>query len=285
MLNMDLSGIAHNIEFRNGVWYARTRQRVSYPDTGNQNSFELEDSSSWFLHRNRCIAALVKKFSPDSYLFDIGGGNGIVSRALENEGIKTVLVEPGEKGIQNAKARNIKNLICATLEDAAFIPDSIPSIGLFDVLEHIENDDAFLKVLCRLLIPGGKIYISVPAYQVLWSNEDKLGGHFRRYTLKLLEKKLTQSGFGILYKTYIFCALPIPILVMRSIPSWLGLAKNEIVVADHKQTHSDISMLDKIHNWELRQISKWKTIPFGGSCVIAAYKTNGGSETPMASQL
>jgi 2-polyprenyl-3-methyl-5-hydroxy-6-metoxy-1,4-benzoquinol methylase len=274
---MNFQEIATNLQFSDGIWYSKTINRVSYPEDGNQNTFLVEENSFWFLHRNHCIAELVKRFSPNSCLFDIGGGNGKVSQALENEGIETVLVEPGKAGILNAKKRNIKNLICSTLEDAAFIPGSIPSIGLFDVLEHVEDDNTFLNELNRLLIPNGKIYISVPAYSLLWSNDDDLGGHYRRYNLNLLEKKLTQTGFTILYKTYIFCALPIPIFLLRSIPSRLGLSKNQIVVAEHKRIHSGMAILNKVHQWELRRIQKWKTIPFGGSCLIAASKSNGAS--------
>ena len=278
---MNFQEIASNLQYTSGIWYSREKNTISYPESGNQNSFQIEEDSPWFQHRNSCIAALVKKFSPNETIFDIGGGNGIVSIGLEREGINTVLVEPGEAGILNAQKRNLKNLICSTLNDAAFMPDSIPSIGLFDVLEHVEDDHAFLKNLNNLLVPNGKIYISVPAYSFLWSNEDDLGGHYRRYTLDLLEKKLKQTGFRLLYKTYIFCVLPIPIFLMRSVPSRLGLAKNSIVVSDQKQVHSSISILNKVHQWELRRIQKWKTIPFGGSCLLAAHKISEKSETPF----
>jgi len=269
---IDLQNLANNIEYRDGIWFSRERKKISYPLEGNQNSFALEENSFWFHHRNHCIVRLVKKFSPNNYLFDIGGGNGFVSQALEKEGVNTVLVEPGEQGILNAKKRNIKNLICSTIEGAGFISDSVPSIGLFDVLEHIEKDDLFLKDLHKSLVANGKIYISVPAYQFLWSNEDDLGGHHRRYTLKMLKKKLEVSGYRILYMTYIFSYLPIPIFLLRSIPSKLGLSKKRIDINDHKQAHKRIFLLDKVHQWELKQISKLKTIPFGGSCLIVAIK-------------
>lgn len=269
---MDLQTIATNIEFSNGIWYSKTRQKVSYPDKGNQDSFALEENSFWFLHRNRCIVSLVKKFSPHSHLFDIGGGNGFVAQALENEGIDTVVVEPGEDGISNAKKRNIKNLICSTLTDAGFNSNSISSMGLFDVLEHVEQDDVFLKDLFKLLAPEGKLYITVPAYQLLWSHEDEVGGHFRRYTMRMLEKKLLSAGFGITYKTYLFSLLPFPIFLLRSLPNRIGLNKKPASLDNHQQAHRNVSIFNKISQWELRLISKLKSIPFGGSCVVVAHK-------------
>lgn len=270
---MELQNLANNLEYKDGIWFSRENKKtISYPPEGNQNSFTLEENSFWFEHRNQCIVKLVKNFSPDSYLFDIGGGNGFVSQALEKEGINTVLVEPGEQGVLNAKKRNLKNLICSTVEEAEFHSDAVPSIGLFDVLEHIEKDELFLKKLHKLLVSNGKIYISVPSYRFLWSSEDDLAGHYHRYTLKTLRKSLLGAGYTILYSTYIFSYLPIPIFLLRSIPSKLGWSKKKIEIKDHQRAHERMPMLEKVHRWELKQISKLKTIPFGGSCLLVATK-------------
>ncbi|WP_407641098.1 methyltransferase domain-containing protein [Bryocella elongata] len=77
-------------------------------------------------------------------------------------------------------------------------------IGLFDVVEHIREDVAFVRNRHRLLIPGGSIYITVPAYQWLWSDEDSSSGHAQRYTLKMLRQSLEKAGFTIDYETYRF---------------------------------------------------------------------------------
>lgn len=54
--------------------------------------------------------------------------------------LKVVLLEPGPDGVRNARRRGVRQVLRGTLEAAGFLPDSIPSAGLFDVLEHIEDD-------------------------------------------------------------------------------------------------------------------------------------------------
>ena len=159
-----------------------------------------------------------------------------------------------------------------------FKPETIPASGVFDVVEHIEDDIGFLKHLWDLLIPGGMIYITVPAYQLLWSQEDVDGGHFRRYTLSNLKKKMMHSGFDISYSSYIFSYLPIPIFLLRTLLNKLNLV--ESCASDSiKQDHSSpkgigSKIINLFHNWELLKIRARKRIPLGGSCMVAAKKSN-----------
>src|SRR5690606_21548140 len=119
---------------------------------------------------------------PGGPIFDIGGGNGFVARGLAAAGFPAVVIEPGPTGARNAQARGLSPVVCAALDDAGFLPGSVPAAGLFDVLEHIEDDLGAMATLSALLPPGGRVYLTVPAYQWLWSSEDELGGHHRRYT-------------------------------------------------------------------------------------------------------
>ena len=68
-------------------------------------------------------------------------------------------------GAINAYKRGIKNVLCSTLEDAGFELCSVDSVGLFDVVEHIEDDYLFLKNINKYLKDDGYIYINVIA---LW---------------------------------------------------------------------------------------------------------------------
>jgi 2-polyprenyl-3-methyl-5-hydroxy-6-metoxy-1,4-benzoquinol methylase len=145
------------------------------------------------------------------------------------------------------------------------------------VVEHIENDIGFLKHLWELLVPGGMLYLTVPAYQFLWSQEDVEGGHFRRYTLSNIKKKMRHSGFDISYSTYIFSYLPIPIFLLRTLLNKLNLEKS--CTSDSiKQYHSSpkgigSKILNLFHKWELIKIGARKRILIGGSCMVAAKKS------------
>ena len=128
-----------------GIYYAYSNEKVNYPDDGNDECFEIEENSFWFHHRNNCIIEMIKSYPPvhNGLIFDIGGGNGFVSRGLLNSGFNVVLVEPGPSGAKNAKRRGIPHVICATTHTAKFKTETIPAIGVFDVVEHIEDDIGF----------------------------------------------------------------------------------------------------------------------------------------------
>src|ERR1035438_2021864 len=158
-----LTEISANLELGpDGVWTTRSVSPVSYPESGNDLCFAVEDTSFWFRHRNACIVEAARLLPPPGTLFDIGGGNGFVARALQDEGWEVVLVEPGPRGTDNAMRRGIRHVVRAAFDDARFLPGTIPAMGLFDVIEHIEEEQRFLASLERCLIPGGRIYLTVP---------------------------------------------------------------------------------------------------------------------------
>ena len=264
----------------NGIFYSDSFEKISYPNEYNDLCFEIEENSFWFRHRNDCIIEMIKNYhsTKNGPIFDVGGGNGFVAKGLLDAGIEVVLVEPGPTGALNAKKRGITHVICATTHTAKFKSGTIPAIGVFDVIEHIEDDIGFLNHLWDLLVPGGMLYLTVPAYQLLWSQEDVEGGHFRRYTLSNLKKKMRHSGFDISYSSYIFSYLPIPIFLLRTLLNKLNLV--ESCASDSiKQDHSSpkgigSKILNLFHNWELLKIRARKRIPLGGSCMVAAKKSD-----------
>ena len=273
----NLNTIADNIELRDGIWYSKTQETVSYPKEGSDLSLIVEEKSYWFQHRNKCISELVKKFAPNKIFFDIGGGNGFVSLGLQKSGIDTILIEPSIQGIRNAKERGLLNLVCSTLQDASFKLNSIPAIGVFDVVEHIQNDNGFLAQMHDYLEPGGKLFLTVPAYNFLWANEDDYSGHYRRYTISKLKKQLLGLGFEVNYSSYLFAALVLPVFLFRALPSKLGFHKDVQNIEKYKSEHGNhdgllTMIIKKTLKWEYKKFAKNSIIKFGTSCLIVASK-------------
>ena len=275
---MEIEKIAQNIrKDENGIYYSKSDSNISYPEEGNENCLQIEQDSFWFNHRNNIIAESVLKHGAKKVFFDIGGGNGFVAKRLQDDGINTVLVEPGKIGAFNAHKRGIKNVLCSTLEDAKFAPNSLDSVGLFDVVEHIEDDYAFLNNINKYLKDDGYIYITVPAFNFLWSNEDNDAGHFKRYSTTELNELLEKCGFSIIQSTYIFSILPLPVFLFRSLPSKLGLNKKSNELNKHQNEHKQKkgplnNIMQRIWNWELSRVTRNKNIPIGGSCFIIGKK-------------
>ena len=174
----------------------------------------------------------------------------------------------------NAKNRGVSSIVCSSLEEALFDMNSLPAVGIFDVLEHIKDDLEFLIKIYDRLIPGGKLYVTVPAYSFLWSSEDDDAGHFRRYSIKSLSRKLKSAGFQIEFATYLFWFLPVPIFFYRKLPSMFGKNVGDnperIIELHNLKNKAYKTILETFLSFELNKIAKGKKILFGGSCLAVA---------------
>jgi SAM-dependent methyltransferase len=278
---IDLVANAVNLEqTSDGIWRCKAAASpISYPEWGNEACFEVEDVSFWFQHRNVCIREELKQYPPSGPVFDIGGGNGFVAKAMQDVGFEVVLLEPGASGCHNAQRRGIQNVVCARLEDAGFVPASIAAVGLFDVIEHLENDREFLEMVGSYLWPNGRVYITVPAHRALWSQEDANAGHFRRYSRQALDDVLKVSGFTVDFLTGFFQYLPPAILAGRVIPYRLGAMKrgSQGVNGNMRDEHEVRSPLVRrllvwLQSREVAQMCSRREVSFGGSWLAVARK-------------
>ncbi len=271
---VDIEQIAANLEpVGEGLWKSRDTPRVSYSETGNERCLEVEDCSFWFGYRNLLILEAITLFPPNGAIFDVGGGNGYVSLAIKNAGFEPVVVEPGQ-GAMNAYQRGLRPVLISTLQAAKFSPETLPAVGIFDVLEHIDDDDGFLRTLKSLVAQGGRLYITVPAYRCLWSPEDVRAGHYRRYRLKELRAKLETAGFRIEFETYMFGLLVAPIFFLRTVPGWLGLRQRRDVPRTHREHGAGYGWASKLMarqlKTEARRIASGRSLPCGSSCLVVA---------------
>ena len=279
--NVDLARISAVLEKSDdGIWTPRTtrHEAVSFPDDGHDVCFRIEDASLWFAHRNACIAAALLRHGVDGPLLDVGGGNGAVSKALEERGIDTVLLEPGREGARNARRRGVRNVICATLQDAGIEAGAFGAAGAFDVIEHVADDAALLREIHRVLRPGGTLCVTVPAYGWLWSSEDELAGHHRRYSRGRLEALLAGGAFKVEYATHFFAPFTLPVLLMRSVPHRLRARRSVEEVSEgaarqHIMSPFPRRVMTSVLAPEVWRIASGRTIPFGTSILAVATKT------------
>lgn len=256
------------------LWSSEISAKCAYPKDGQNRYFAVEDDSFWFGHRNNCVIEVLKRFPPNGFILDVGGGNGFLTLGLAKAGFDAILLEPNRKAVDNAMARALGPIICSTLEDVGFNSQTVPAIGLFDVLEHMADDIAFLKSSRKFLSPDGRLYLTVPAYQMLWSLDDEWAEHYRRYNSKLLAKTLCQSGYVIDYMTFFFSYLPIPLFFMKMLRSKSLFAKMNTDEDCHRE-HTPKSKIVKIalsvfQKIELAAIRRGITMPVGSSLLAVA---------------
>lgn len=87
---------------------------------------------------------------------------------------------------------------------------------LIDVIEHIEDDAAFLAATARHVKPGGVILLNVPALPQLYSPYDRAAGHLRRYSAPMLRDAIERAGL-IPEKVSYWGFSMIPLLAVRKL--------------------------------------------------------------------
>ena len=161
----------------------------------------VEDSHWWFLARRQIIHKLLSKIvkSSDSQLLEVGSGTGGNLEILSSLGkVSAMEMNPEARRLAQQKAGALATIVYGRCPDEIPFPDdTFDVICMFDVLEHIARDSECLTALKGKLRPGGKIIITVPAYQWMWGPHDDHLHHVRRYTAKSLRESLKASGFQV----------------------------------------------------------------------------------------
>jgi SAM-dependent methyltransferase len=139
---------------------------------------------------------------------EFGAGIGTISDLLLPHLDSIDLVEPSPNLVIQLKNK-FKNdpavqVIADTVENRVrqLKDQSLDTIVLVNVLEHIEDDSDTLIHFSRILRPGGHLLLFVPALPFLFSNMDRVLCHYRRYLLKGLRHTVKNSGFELVRSRY-----------------------------------------------------------------------------------
>lgn len=228
----------------------------------------VENHHWWFVARRKIINAFIKRaeFKDNIRIFEIGCGNGANLEFLSAHGDVTA-IEKSEIALEYASKKNIGTIKQGELPDG--IPNDINEefdlVVMLDVLEHIEDDEECIKVLRNRVSKNGKLLLTIPAHQYLWSVHDEIHHHKRRYSIKQIRELLSKNGWSIKYISY-FNTLLFP---LAFIDRKYGSAPSK---KDYK-----ISIPKKWLNWSLQKIFNLEqhligivSYPFGLSIIAFA---------------
>lgn len=262
---------------KEGVYYKKTVEQISYDDDLHDLMRDVEEKSFWFKHRNEVIFTIGKDYLEGSKIYDVGGGNGFVTRYLQQKKIEVTLVEPGEKGAINARSRGVEKVYCCTVEEMDFENNTVDGFVFFDVLEHIEEDEKFLRLLNDKLRPGGFVLLTVPAKQYLWSYEDDVAGHFRRYDRESIRVTLQKSGYEDIQSHYFFEYLVLPILFLRKLRFFkkntnMKEVTEKKAVGQHQANFFVQKILNLLHQIEIKRLKRGRSLLMGSSLIVLAKK-------------
>ena len=232
-----------------------------------------EAGHAWFTSRNRLLTWALDRYFPDAAsLFEIGCGTGFVLSAIAERRPRLRLgaSDLHPRGLAIARDRLGAGPELIQL-DARHLPfaDEFDVVCAFDVLEHIEDDEAVLEAAHRAVRPGGGVLLTVPQHRFLWSRFDEDARHVRRYAARELQAKVARAGFEVVRSTS-FVTLPFPAMVLarrsrrRPAPPGGGAQMNPPRWAN--------AVLATGLGLERAAIRAGLDLPFGGSRLVVARK-------------
>jgi len=141
-------------------------------------------------------------------VIEFGAGLGTISHRLRPHVATLDLVEPSSTLIAPLRDRfaddDAVSVVHDTLENQVGrqADGSLDAVIMVNVLEHIEDDAGALREFQRMLSPGGHLLIFVPALSALFSELDRIHGHYRRYHRAPLRRLVEAAGFDIVRLDY-----------------------------------------------------------------------------------
>jgi SAM-dependent methyltransferase len=161
--------------------------------------------------------------------------------------------------------------VCGSAEALPFADEAFDVVAAFDVVEHCEDDALAVSELARVLAPGGRMLLSVPAYQWAWSDHDVRAGHHRRYTRPGLERVVEGAGLTVARSTYAFGAV-FPLFVAerarRRLQGRGGQRQQSRLPQVSPRADKVLMGLSRLDHRLLRK----RDLPFGSSIFVAAVK-------------
>jgi SAM-dependent methyltransferase len=180
--------------------------------------WQLEETHWWFRGRAHLILSLLRrlKVPPSAAILEAGCSAGPLMRRLHGAGYTNITgIDLSEDAIRRCHAGGLTNTAVMDATNPRYADDSFDFLIASDVLEHIADEEAALRNWLRLLKPGGRLLVCVPAFMFLWSDHDAVNHHLRRYTSKSLRAALNRAGFAIDRAGYWNFSLFFPVAAVR----------------------------------------------------------------------
>lgn len=229
----------------------------------------IQERHWWYASRRRILHAALEDLDraglPEGTLCDLGCGAGSNLPVLERFG-ETLGIDDAEDAVGMCHRRGYRNVRRQRVEQLAEeAPGSCKVVLLADVIEHIDDEDACLRAVHRLLAPGGALLITVPAYDWLWSPSDDLNEHRRRYTEPGL-RTVVARHFEVERSTYFNTFLFGLVVAGRAVEKALHRRGDEAAEVPAEPVNS---MLEAIFCAEIPLLRRAR-LPFGGSVLCVA---------------
>jgi SAM-dependent methyltransferase len=237
-----------------------------------------EDKHWWFASRTRALFNVMDGFirDRDKRILDVGCGAGNMFHHLSRYG-SVIGIENNPKPIEIARRRGY-DVRLGQAEDMPFEDTSFDLIAALDVIEHCEDDMAILGECHRVCVPGGLIVITVPAFQWLWSHNDEINHHVRRYSGEELRIRLVEVGFQVRRLAYNnFFVFPMAAALIRlrrrsgEAPELAAPdTDDEAYQVEMEPASAPVNTVLTAVGWVEAALLRWVNLPVGTSIICIA---------------
>ncbi len=234
---------------------------------------ELEQSHFWFQGRRAIFTHLLDRELAgrrDAEILDVGCGAGGMLEPLARYGQVTGIDTSAEL-VELCHGRGFERVVLGSAYELPVPAGSVDLVAMFDTIEHVPDDGRALRECHRALVAGGLLFLSVPAYQFLYANNDRVAHHERRYTASLLRRRLTAAGFRPTQITYFNTLLfPLILPMVLAKKAWEHFSQpGEQTNLSHRVPPACNRALASTMGSERRLLSRF-SMPFGHSIIAIA---------------
>jgi SAM-dependent methyltransferase len=235
--------------------------------------FDIEEHFWWFVAMRRITDTILAESLQDKgrMILDAGCGTGFNLIHFERAGHSAYGFDLAPEAVAAVKRRGLGKMARASITEIPFASDIFELAYSFEVIDEVPDNDRAIAELHRVLKPGGRLLLRLPAFEWLRSSHDEDIGTLHRFTLGEIEDKLQRAGFTVLRSTYANCVL-FPVVVIRRLLKHLGLGSG----TDTKPLPAGLRWLNPVFRALLgfeATLIRWNiTLPFGLSAICYAQK-------------
>jgi SAM-dependent methyltransferase len=234
--------------------------------------YQTEATHWWLAARRNIVLDSIRQSYPgrnDLHFLDAGCGTGLMLQELKSLGTAEG-VDISDEALQFCRKRGLDNVRNADLLELPFAAESFDVVTALDVLEHLDDDTGALRELRRVLKPGGRAFIFAPAHRWLWSLQDEVSHHKRRYVARTLRESVSRAGLEVERQTYVSTFL-LPVIYLGR--QWLKVRRRFREFDTENDLHPkwSNSILRSVFQLEI-PILRRTNMPFGASLLCVARK-------------